>query len=186
MNSATFLHRLDNLITGNGFKCVIPGVNIQSLTEEDGDRLDNSSTPPYAAFETSGLGMAQASSTTFLGELDVVVPQDYDKSDDYLRIRLLAQSAGDTNTPTIDAAIYSKRAGSALGSDLDPTISAAVANNTANGGWVEINADGNSLQGGDALHIELVTSAHTTDALHIYALELVYKSDLVYFNKANR
>ena len=116
----------------------------------------------------------------------VQVPRDYDQTNDYLRLRFLVNSAGDTNTPTLDATIYRKRTGVALSSDLDPTISLAMNNSTTIAGWIFINVDGKGCQPGDILTITVSASAHTTDAVDLYGAELVYKSDLVYNVKTDR
>jgi hypothetical protein len=186
VNPATFLKRIDGIITGSGFKRVIQGVNINTVRADGGLILTGSTNPKRLAVETSFDALVVTNAQTDLGRLVFQVPRDYDQSLDYLRLRFLAESAGDTDTPTIDAAIYLKRKETALSSDLDPTISSAVNNNTTGAGWVEVNADGLDLRPGDALNIELTTSAHTTDSLHVYGLEAVYKSDLVYFEKSER
>ncbi len=186
LNAAHFLKQLDGVITGSGFKRVIQGVNINTVRADGGLILTNSTNPSRTAVETSFDALVGASSQTDLGRLVFNIPRDYDQSLDFLRIRFLVQSAGDTNTPTIDGAIYRKRGGVALSADLDPTISGAINTLTALADYVEINADGLGMRPGDALNVELTASAHTTDAIHIYGLEVVYKSDLVYFSKTDR
>jgi len=78
--------------------------------------------------------------------------------------------------------MYRKRAGVALSSDLDPTISAVVNTNTAIADWVEIDASDLGMEAGDAVTFILATGGTrgTTDALNVYALEAIYKSDLVF------
>jgi hypothetical protein len=187
MNSATFLHDCAGIITGKGFKRVIPGLGINELTEADGDTLDNGSTPPMAALETNGYGVAVANNTTFAGCLNFVIPQDYDESDDELKIRILGATVGGTDSgDTMDCTAYRKRGGVALGSDLNPSVSGAMAATAVLADWVEIDLSDNSLQGGDVLHVTLSTSAHATDPVHIYAIEVQYRSCLVYFDKADR
>lgn len=187
MNPALFLKNLERLITGDGFKRTIQGIDLNSIKSATGVVLTATADSLYLeTIETYAEVILVKEGTTGLGMLRLLVPQDYDEDKDYLRIRFLAQSAGDTNTPTIDAALYRKRAGAALSADLGPTISGAVSNNTGAGSWVEINADSLSLQGGDALTIDFTTSAHGTDKLHIYAIEVVYKSDLVYYDGDDR
>ena len=186
VNPATFLKRIDGIITGSGFKRVIQGVNINTVRADGGLILTGSTNPNRTAVETSFDALVVTNAQTDLGRLVFQVPRDYDQSLDYLRLRFLAESAGNTDTPTIDAAIYRKREGVALSADLDPTISLATNTLLALADWVEVNCDGLDLRPGDALNIELTTSAHTTDSLHVYGLEAVYKSDLVYFEKQER
>jgi hypothetical protein len=156
----------------NGYKQVIDGVDINSI-RVTGLILTASTEPSRESLETSFEGLVVSSSQTVLGDLTFTVPRNYDKAKDKMRVRFLCNSAGDTNTPTIDAALYRKRAGAALSSDLDPTISASVNNSTALADWVEVDADGLGLEPGDAVTFVFTTSAHTTDALNVYAVEVV-------------
>ncbi len=185
LNAAHFLKQLDGVITGSGFKRVLQGVNINTVKADGGLILTASTNPRRTAVGNFDV-LASNTSDTDLGRLVFNVPRDYDQSLDSLKIRFLAQSAGDDDTPTIDAAIYRKREGVALSSDLDPTISGAVSNNTSLADYVEIDCSDLGMKPGDALNVVLTTSAHTSDVLHIYSLEVVYKSDLVYFSKTDR
>jgi hypothetical protein len=184
MNPGSFLHEVQGVLTGLGFKREIAGLDINSLRDADGTILTAATEPSREALETSFIGVVVSASQTDLGTLTFKIPQDYDKANDELKIRFLAQSAGDADTPTIDAALYQKRAGAALSADLDPTISDAVNDNSSEAGWVEVDCDDLDLQPGDAVTVVFTTSAHTTDALNIYALEVTYRSDLV-FNDAD-
>lgn len=188
MNPGSFLKNLERIVTGHGFKKVIPGISIRDIRDANGDLLVNGSTPDWAALETSAMGIAIASSQTAIGHITFTVPRDYDQTQDYLRFRLLAQGGGTTDTPSIDASVYRKRAGAALSGDLDPTISAVTTISTTAGSWVEINCDSQSLQPGDALTVVFATGGTrgTSDALNLYALEVVYKSALVYYDNTDR
>lgn len=179
LNAATFLKRLEGVVTGLGFKREIPGIDVNSLRDDGGVILDGSTEPSREALETVFDGVRVSNSQTDLGRLTFKIPRDYDKDNDYLRVRFLAQSTG-TDVPTIDGKLYRKRAGAAVSSDLDPTISAAVNTNTALADWVEVNCDGLGMQPGDAVCMEFVTSAHSSHNLDVYALEVIYRSDLVY------
>ncbi len=183
MNPGTFLKKADGMVTGFGFKQEIAGVDINSLRLATGAILvADSGNPGRVSLETNFEGVVLPSSQTDLGTLTIKVPRDYDQDNDFLRLRFLANSAGDTDTPSIDAGVYRKRAGAALSSDLDPTISAVVNTNTALAAWVEINVDSLGLQPGDAVTFILSAGGTrgTTDALNIYAVEVIYRSDLVY------
>ncbi len=188
MNPATHLKNLERIITGQGFKKVIPGLDLRSIRDSNGDLLVNGSTPDWAALETSAMGIVVASSQTAIGNIVFTVPRDYDQTQDSLRFRFLAQGGGTTDTPSIDASIYRKRAGAALSADLDPTISAVTTVSTTAGSWVEINADDLSIRPGDVLTVVFATGGTrgTTDALNLYALEVVYRSDIVYYDKTDR
>ena len=187
LNPATFLSRLQYVVTGSGFKRVIQGVNLNQIHLADGAPLAaDSGNPMRATLESYLEGIQLASSQTDLGSLTFSIPRDYDEGIDKLHIRFLANSAGDTNTPTIDATMYRKRRVAALSSDIDPTISGAVNNNTAKADWVEIVSESDGWQAGDVVTCLFTSSAHTTDALDIYDLEVVYASDLVYYEDAER
>jgi hypothetical protein len=187
MNPGTFCKNMERITTGYGFKRTIAGININTLRLATGAILAaDSGNPQRGSLETNFEGVILASSQTDLGSLTFQIPRDYDQSVDKLRIRFLANSAGDTDTPAIDAAMYRKRAAAALSSDIDPTISAAVNNNTAKAGWVEIVSEGDGWQAGDAVTILFTSGAHTTDALHVYGLEVVYAGDLAYFDQDDR
>ena len=184
ITGGSFLQQANSIVPGLGFK------KAESVTilarDTSGAPLTNATTPPIAAVETSFLAIVQAASTTFVCELVWQVPRDYDQVKDKLKLRFLTCSASTTDAPTLDAAVYSKRAGVALTADLDPVISAAVPKGVANAAWREINIDSQSLQPGDILSIEVSSSAHTSDALNIYDMEMEYRSTLVYYDKDDR
>ena len=186
MNPGNFCRKMEGVITGTGFKRSIPGLDLTALRDADGTILTASTEPDVAALETHFVGLQSNTSQTDLGTLVFMVPRDYDATVDKIRIRFLACSAGDTDTPTIDASIYRKRAGADLSDDLDPTISDEVNNSTTGAGWVEIKVEGEDLEPGDVLTCVFAASAHTTDILYIYALEVVYMGDLAYYEDDER
>lgn len=156
----------------NGYKQVIDGVDINSI-RATGLIPTASTEPSRESLETNFEGLVVSASQTALGDLTFMVPRNYDRAKDKMRVRFLCNAGGDTNTITIDATLYRKRAGAALSSDLDPTISGSVNSNTVTAGWVEVNADGLDLEPGDAVTFVFTTNAHTTDALNVYAVEVV-------------
>ena len=187
MNPGQFLLNLDRIITGRGFKCVIQGININTIRSGDGIIPTASTHPGRVAIETSFDGLQSANGQTALGQLVFQIPRDYDESIDKLDFRFLAQMSGDTNSAvTIDAALYRKRVGAALSSDLDPTISAAVNTATELADWVEVRSHGDGHKAGDAITIDFTTASHSTDSLNVYGIEVVYASDLVYFEDSER
>jgi len=186
MGPGNFCRAMEGVVTGTGFKRSIPGISLTSLRDADGTILTASTEPDVTALETSFIGLQSNVNQTDLGQLTFMVPRDYDATKDKMRIRFLCNSAGTTNTPTIDAAIYRKRAGAALSSDLNPTISAAAPTSTAKAAWREVKVEGLDLEPGDALTCVFTASAHSTDILYIYALEVVYIGDLAYYEEAER
>ena len=185
MNPATFCQNASRIVTGKGFKRVIQGININTIRTDGGIIPTASTNPSRTAVETSFDALVIASSQTSVGYLTFGIPRDYDETVDKLHFRFLAQSAG-TDVPTIDGAIYRKRAGAALSADLDPTISAAINTATALADWVEVVSQGDGHKAGDAICANFTTSAHTSHAVHIYDLEVVYASNLAYFDKTDR
>lgn len=187
LNAANWLHRVRFSITGDGFKREIQGININTLRLATGGILAvDSGNPGRVTLETYFEGVQLPSSQTDLGSLTFKIPRDYDETVDKLHIRFKANSAGDTNTPTIDAAMYRKRDATALSADIDPTISAAVNTNTAKADWVEVVSEGDGWAAGDSVTCLFTTSVHTTDALNVYDLEVIYASDVVYFEADER
>ncbi len=185
LNGATYLKELDTIIPGQGFKRMIPGIGINSWRDAAGLILTGSTAPLRASLETNFEGVQSASGTTDGGSIQFEIPRDYDQAVNKLRVRFLAQSAN-TDVPTIDAALYVKRAGAALSADLDPTISAAINTAAALADYVEINCDGLDIEPGDAIHMDLTLSAHASHAANIYALEIEYHSTQVYYDKTDR
>lgn len=191
MNPGKFLKNCERITTGLGFKKSVP-VDLNSCF------VYNTGAPLNATVTEVGFDLLDTDSKqrvifidddeTYGPAFNFSVPQDYDESVDKLRIRALcSMDGGETDTVYLDAEIYKKRAGAAASSDLDPTAeTTAVPSAVASAAWSEINADGNSLQGGDQLTVNLKTGAHTTDGIIIYGIEVVYAADLVYYDEADR
>jgi hypothetical protein len=191
MNPGTFLKNLERVVTGHGFKRSIPGLDINSIRLATGAILAaDSGDPGRVSLETYFEGVVLPSSSTALGTLTFMVPRDYDKDVDKLRIRFLVNSGGTTDAPTLDAAIYVKKPGTALSADVDPTASAAIPKTSATTGaaWREIVVEGQGLAPGNAVTCILATGGTrgTTDTVAIYALEVVYIADLVYYEETER
>ena len=159
---------------------VIP---LASLKTTGGLTLTASTAPTIAATETNGIAIVGAASTTALGTILWTVPTNYDATTDYLRVKVLCEMSGATdNTNTIDATVYRKRAGTAITADLDPTASAVIpasASPTDDAAWRELIITGEGCQSGDALTINLLTAAHTTNAVNIWGVKIEYASMIV-------
>jgi hypothetical protein len=189
MNPATFLHNTQRIITGKGFKKVIEVINHLSLRNAtDGIVLTASTEPALEAEETNFIIVESNTSQTSLGRLTFQVPRDYDQSLDHMAVRFLCNSSGTTDAPTIDATLYQKVPATALSSDLNPTISAAISKTSATTGtgWVEVVASGLGLKPGAMVTWVFTVSAHTSDEVNVYGLEVVYNSDLVYYDPTDR
>lgn len=186
LNPATFLKKLEGTVTGVGFKKSIDVT--EQIKGSAGVALDATTTNAgRGAIETNYDGIICNASGTAVLSLSMLVPRDYDATVDKMRVRFLAQMAGNTNDAIhIDAALFQKKVETALSSDLDPTISGHIPTLASKADWVEVVADAQGLVPGSALYWEFTTTAHTTDAIHIYAVEVEYFSDLVYYDMDDR
>jgi len=182
MNPATFLKNTERIITGQGFKRTIQIPVHNFFLSSSGAPLTTTLTtdPGFDVFETNLIGLTWAAAKVVKGGFVFHVPDDYDKSNDYLKIKIKALMSGSTDTPSIDATVYED---SVPATDLNPTKSGALSSSAA---WVTIDLSSNSLQAGDVLTINLFPEAHGTDAVEVYAVKMEYKSDLVYFSLSDR
>lgn len=144
--------------------------------------LTAATVPAVLLTETNGMTVAVAASQTAAGTFQFVVPLDYDEATDRLEIHAIVGMDGAVDTPIFDATIYRKRAGVALSADLNPTAGAAIVESSA---VRTIVLAGAGLQAGDSLTINLVTGAHTTNAVSLHSLEVRYHSTLVSYNREN-
>lgn len=190
LNPATFLKRLESIVTGDGFKRSVP-ISLGAVLSKTGASLN--ATVTAAGMDLLDTGSKQLvvfvdDDETTMCQFNFVVPQDYDTTLDKLRIRaLVSMDDGTTDTVYLDAEIYQKRAGAVASADLNPTAdTTAIPATIALAAWSEVNADGNSLEGGDCLTVLLKTGAHTTDGILIYGIEAVYAADLVYYDDDDR
>ena len=189
MNPATFCSNMQRVVTGIGFKRSVPGIDLNSIRDADGTILTALTEPSREAAETYFYSaLVVSASQTDLGTLAFMVPRDYDATVDKMRIRFLVNSGGTTDAPILDAAIYVKKPGTALSSDVNPTASAAIPKTSATTGaaWREIKVEGEGLAPNDAVCCVLSTGAHTTDTVVVYALEVAYIGDLAYYEEDER
>jgi hypothetical protein len=192
INGALFLQQLDGIVPDcGGFKRVMEGINLNTMRLATGAILAaDSGNPGRVSSETYFETVVLPSSQTDLGTLTFSVPRDFDAHTDYMAVRFLCNSGGTTDAPTLDAAVYQKKVGTALSANLDPTASAVISKASATTGaaWREIVADGLSLVPGAALTWILSTAGTrgTTDSVVIYAVEVEYFSDLVYNDETDR
>ena len=192
LNAANYLHRTRFTVTGDGFKKSYPlplsnwhdsgGLLLTTtLTAMGHDLLDTGSKQLVIFIDDD---------ETSMGIVPFSIPQSYDSSLDRLRIRLLVSMDGGTTDAEvlITSALYRKRDGAAATADLDPTDDTAtyIPSAVADAAWIEINADGNDLQGGDQMTLHLTSSGHATDGIIIYGAEIVINDDLVYYDGDDR
>jgi hypothetical protein len=181
INFLSQLFKVPKYGAGKGFRRTVD-IKLADIKTTAGLTLTGATVPTIAAIETNGLAIVAAASGTASGSFTFIVPKDYDQVSDELKINVLANSAGNTDSPTLTCTAYRKRAVTALTAALTVVASSAVpksASPAAIAAERTIGLSSNSLQPGDVLTINLVASAHTTDALNIYSVEMQYKGTLV-------
>jgi hypothetical protein len=143
-------------------------------------------TPAVVAAETNAIVVQAVASSNVLGSFTLSVPKDYDPAKDELSLRIIAQTSGTTDAPTLNASVFRKRAGVVLSSALTTVASAAVPNNTAKGGEVIVDISNNVCLPDDVLFVNITSGAHTTDAINIYGCDILYRSNIVLTDMASR
>lgn len=133
------------------------------------------------ASETNLRVLSLAASTTAVGTLNFVIPRDYDEATDAFWLKVIAASAGATDTPVLTATIYRKRPGSNIATVGVFTVTALAAAAAAKNFAVI----GKGLLRDDVLTIVITSAAHTTDAVLVYGIEPSYRSTLVSYNEAD-
>lgn len=196
MNPYQFLKELAGLPTGaspggggDGIRVESQLNTISDLRTAAGLVLTAATTPAVVALETNALGVQAVASSNVLGSFVWDVPKDYDPSRDELTIRIVANSGGNTDAPTLNATVYNKRVGTALSTALTSVASAAIPKSatpaTAAAERI-ITLSGNKLRPDDVLTINLTSGAHTTDAVNIYSVDIVYRSNIVFTDMTTR
>ncbi len=137
------------------------------------------------ADETNARVLKVEQTVDTIGTIVWAVPRDYDENTDILRVRVLASqlTVSTDNDVELDAQVYVKTAGSALGADLNPTAPGTVLSTTEQ--WIEFDLAGNSLLRDQVVYFTLITNgANDTDGeeVLIHDLELVYRSCLVSYD----
>lgn len=138
------------------------------------------------AAETNLRVLSAPANTTAVGSIEFTVPRDYDEATDIAALRMLVASAGATDTPALTLNVYRKRAGANIA-----TLAAAVAMSSrfgvtalsATARIAEFALSGLGLLRDDVVIIQIVSAAHTTDAVLVYSVTPVYRSCLVSYNR---
>jgi len=123
-----------------------------------------------------------------IGTIRWQVPRDYDEATDVLKVRVLASQLTQSTDDDVqlDSKVYVKTAGSALGSDLDPTKPTTVLSTTEQ--WITVDLSSNSLNRDDIVYFTLITDGHNdTDGeeVLIHDIEFVYRSCLVSYDETD-
>jgi hypothetical protein len=180
LTGGTFLHQVKQIITGAGFlKSVqIPVMSVHLFSSGAPLTTTISSNPGPDKFGTNITGLSWAADKVVKAGFDIIIPRDYDESQDHCKLVFRAKmAAGDTDTPGLDAVAYHE---DATTTDLDPTISADLSTTLAD---VKIDLSGNSFNAGDQISVGVFPEAHSSEAVQVYGIELEYRSTLVYFDK---
>lgn len=134
----------------------------------------------YDTAETNAWVTRWAAGDTAIKTLAIRLPREYSQTGDVCKLGLLTEMGGSTDTPVLDAAVYRKRPGSALSTDLDPTASDAASDTSA---WLYIDASSKSNKAGDVLFFDITPGTHGTDTVNVYAAELMFSSCLVPYDR---
>lgn len=188
LNVGTFLKRLDGVISGNGFKKVIP-ISLWDF------HLDNSvaalgapgGNEPGLVKENDHLTI-QWPATKVLGiNVQFILPDDYDEAQDHLILKLKAMMDGTTNTTTaFEAAAYTMNGTADLTAETEDMAPDNTADLSATAAWVDIDLSDNVLLAGDVISVDINPEAHDTDVVEIWAAKIEYKSDLVFYDPDDR
>jgi len=181
LNPGTFLFRLRSIITGHGFLKVIP-INLWDFHLDDTVAALGApaGSEPGLAKYNDHLSVVWEVNDTLPVNVQFHIPDDYDETNDELKLRLKAAVVNASDTPTITAAAYKD---SDPTTDLAPDATAAL---TTTFTWVEFDLSDNGLVAGDIISIDITMGAHTNDSAYFIAAKVQYRSDLVFFDKTNR
>lgn len=181
MNAQNFLKRLHQLITGDGFWREVP-VPLRNFHKDDTGATLTTTITANPGFDKDGTltTLAWAATKVIKAGVDFQVPGDFDETRDKVSVWVLAKSAGAVDTPTFTIEAFTHRASA---TDLAP---AAVAALSAAYAWREVNLDGKGLLANDAVHLTFVPAGHATDIIHVAAVKVRYRGDLVIYDKDER
>lgn len=190
LNPGTFLKRTEDIVTGTGFKKALP-IDVLDAYTAAGAPLTTISSNDVGiiVIDTEDLAVQfKANTTDKHAVYKILIPPDYDKSNDYLRFRMLAEAVHASDITTkMDIEVYKREAGVALGSDLAPATTALTAMvGAAEPVWTEIDLDGLDLEAGDVLTIHVIPEAHANGVVNMYSIEVLYASDLVPYDNSAR
>lgn len=167
---------------GDGIRREVALNHVADLRTAAGLVLTAATAPSVAAAETNALTVQAAASSNVLGSFVFKVPKDYDRVADELTIRVFCNSGGTTDAPTLSCTAYNKRPGTALSATLTAVASAAIPKTTATTSEAEvtIGLSKNLVRHDDIITINLTSGAHTTDAILIYGVSVVYRGNIVF------
>lgn len=176
-----FLYALKQIVTGGG------KLSNSTLQAPDGgfnrdEQLDVTDavlgTGTTAGLVSNMVALTTAASSTTVGTWQYQIPRDYDQTTDKLIVRVIADSAGTTDTPKLTVTPHTLVLGGTPVAITGITSSTGVSNVPQ---VFEFDFSGNGLVRDELFALTLTTAAHTTDAVQTYSIEIVYASTLVAF-----
>lgn len=186
-----FLYMIKNVVTGiNGIVNRIGGAQ----AADGGIQVDHQydltdlvllgTSVAVAAFDTNAYGLKTHATTTAVGEIEFVVPRDYDEATDQFQLSILvAQAAQVTDTNVlITATPYLMTPGS---NTLVTGTAATVGPTTLLPTWYTFTLSGQGLkrQQVDFIKLTIANNATTGDEAYILGLYVTYASCIVsYFD----
>lgn len=180
-----FLYALKQIVTGSNAVNAggLPGVDGGYNEDVTLDLLDvtlGSGTTAVTVSNTQAL--SNAATNTSFGNISYLIPRDYDEASDKLLVRLIARTAGTTDFPTLTVASSTSVLGGTVGVAGTSKTSAVVTSSTA---VYEFNLSGQGLKRDTNLALLMTMGAHTTDAIQLFAVQIVYASTIVSFIDGN-
>jgi hypothetical protein len=191
MNPQNFLKQLGEIPNkmSDGIRRSIE-IKLHDLRTSTGLVLDATTTNPrLAALEVNHQGLQFLAGSVAPFIFNFTVPVDYDETADVLDIRVLANSAGNTDGPTLSAQVFRKRRLTALSADLAPAATAAIPKSAAPaaiGDYNVIKVRSKGIKAGDILTITVFPSAHATDAVNVYGIDINFRSTVAAYNFSDR
>lgn len=179
-----FLYALKQIVTGGG------KLSNSTLQAPDGgfnkdEQLDVTDavlgTGTTAGLVSNMVALTNAASSTTVGTWQYQIPRDYDQTTDKLIVRVIADSAGTTDTPKLTVTPHTLSLGGTSVAITGIQTSSGVSNKPA---VFEFDFSGNGLSRDELIAFTLTTAAHTTDAVQVYGFQVVYASCLVAYTDA--
>lgn len=182
-----FLYALRQIVTGGGklSNSTLPApdggfnqdvnVGLNSGPLASGATLTTSNNVPI-------ISSAASSTALLINTNSFIVPRDYDQTTDKVIVRIFAKSAGTTDTPTLTVASSTTVLAGTVGVAAKSITGAAISNKVA---VYEYDLSGLGLVRDEILSFTLTSAVHNTDAVQVFAIELVYASTLVAFTDGN-
>jgi hypothetical protein len=190
-----FLFGVKNIVPGSdsplatGGAVPADGGFLLDVSMDLNDGVFAGSTITYTTASTVPI-ISAAAATTLITTYGFQIPRDYDETSDKVVVRILARDAGTTNTPTLTVASSTTimnatgamAAGVVIGNPgVTAPVSAALSSTLTE---YEFDLSGQGLTRDSILSFTITASAHTTDAVQIFAVGLVYASCLVSWRDA--